>query len=245
MTSSLSSVSRYQVTLLHLAGSANLPSDFASRNAPASDDPRCQVCSFVSKAEDLAVRPISVHDALSGKTSLPFTSRSAWLQSQLECPDLRRVHSHLKQGTRPSKKLTNIKDVKRYLNLVSISCDDLLVIKRDEPFAAHRECIVIPHSVVDGFLAALHIKLDHPSRHQMKLVSQRYFFALDLDKALERCSQCCHLCSSLKKVPSSLVEQSTSDPPDGFGISFAADVIKCYRQLILVVLETSTSFTAS
>ena len=79
----------------------------------------------------------------------------------------------------------------------------------------------------------------------MKLVSQRYFFALDLNKALERCSQCCHLCSSLKKVPSSLVEQSTSDTPDGFGISFAADVIKRYRQLILVVRETSTSFTAS
>ena len=182
---------------------------------------------------------------LSGKTSLPFTSRSAWFQSQLECPDLRRVHSHLKQGTRPSKKLTNIKDVKHYLNLVSISRDGLLVVKRDEPFAASRECIVIPRSVVDGFLAALHVKLDHPSRHQMKLVSQRYFFALDLDRALDWCSQCCHLCSSLKKVPNNLVEQSTTDPPDGFGISFAADVTKRFRQLVLVVRETSTSFTAA
>ncbi len=100
------------------------------------------------------------------------------------------------------------------------------LIRRDEPFAQPRECIVIPRSVIDGFLSALHVKLNHPSRHQMKLVSQRYFFALDLDKALDRCSQCCHLCSSLKKVPSSLVEQSTSDPPDGIGISFAADIIK-------------------
>jgi len=157
MTSFLSSVSRCQVTLIHLAGSANLPSDFASRNAPACDDPRCQVCSFVSEAEDLTVHPISV--------LLSFTSRSAWLQSQLECPDLRRVHSHLNQGTRPSKKLTNIKDIKRYLNLVSISRDGLLVVKRDEPFAASRECIVIMRSVVDGFLAALHVKLDHPSCH--------------------------------------------------------------------------------
>ena len=245
VTSFLSAVSRYQVSLLHLAGSANLPSDFASRNAPACDDPRCQICSFVSEAEDLAVRPITVHDVLSGQASLPFTSRAAWLQTQLECPDLRRVHSHLKQGTRPSKKLTNIKDVKRYLNSVSISRDGLLVVRRDEPFSPPRECIVIPRSVIDGFLSALHVKLDHPSRHQMKLVTQRYFFALDLDKALDRCSQCCHLCSSLKKVPSSLVEQSTSDPPDGVGISFAADIIKRYRQLILVVRETTTSFTAT
>ena len=58
-------------------------------------------------------------------------------------------------------------------------------------------------------------------------------------------SQCCHLCSSLKKVPLSLVEQSTCDPPDGIGISFAADIIKGYRQLILVARETATSFTAA
>ena len=223
----------------------NLPSDFASRNTPACDDPRCQVCSIVSNAEDLAVRPISVHDVLLGKTSLPFTSHSAWLQLQLECLDLRHVHSHLKQGTRPSKKLTNIKDVKHYLNLVSISRDGLLVVKRDEPFAASRKCIVIPHSVVDGFLAALHVKLDHLSHHQMKLVSQRYFFALDLEKALDRSSWCCHLCFSLKKVPSTLVEQSTSDPPDGFGVSFTADIIKRYRQLVLVIREASMSFMAS
>ncbi|KAL9979400.1 hypothetical protein ACROYT_G017059 [Oculina patagonica] len=92
---------------------------------------------------------------------MPFISRSAWLRTQLECPDLRRVHSNLKQ---------------------------------------------------------------------------------DLDKALDRCSQCCHLCSSLKKVPSRLVEKSTFDPPDGIGISLAADIIKRYRQL--VVRETATSFTA-
>ena len=245
VTSFLSTVSRYQVSLLHLSGSANLPSDFASRNAPPCDDPRCQICSFVSEAEDLTVRQITAQDVLSGHATLPFTSRPAWIQTQLECPDLRRVHSHLKQGTRPSKKLTNIKDVKRYLNTVSISRDGLLVVRRDEPFSPARECIVIPRSVIDGFLSALHVKLDHPSRHQLKLVTQRYFYALDLDKALDRCSQCCHLCSSLKKVPSTLVEQSSSDPPDGVGISFAADIIKRYRQLILVVRETTTSYTAS
>ena len=182
VSSFLSTVSHYQVSLLHLAGSANFPSDFASGNAPPCDDPRCQICLFASEAEELAVRLISVHDMLSGKTSLPFTNPSAWLRAQLECPDLRH---------------------------------------------------------------ALHLKLGHPTRHQMKLVSQHYFFALDLDNALDRFSQCCHLCSSLKKVPSSLVEQSTSDPPEALGISFATDVIKRCRQLVVIVCEASTSFTAS
>ena len=56
----------------------------------------------------------------------------------------------------------------------------------------------------------------------MKLVLQCYFFTLDLDKALDWSSQCCHLCFSLKTVYFSLVEQSTSDPPDDFGISSTA-----------------------
>ena len=145
----------------------------------------------------------------------------------------------------PFKEIDYHQDVKRYLNVVTISRDGPLVVRRDEPFASPHECIVIPRAVIDGFLSALHVKLNHPSRHRMKLIIQRYFFALVLDKALDRCSQSCHLFSSLKNVSSSLVEQSTSDPPEGVGISFAADVMKRYRQLILVVRETSTSYTAA
>ena len=51
--------------------------------------------------------------------------------------------------------------------------------------------------------------------------------------------------TSLKNTHSSLVEQSTSNPPDGFGISFAADLPRHYRQQVLVTREMSMSFTAS
>ena len=47
VTSFLTTVSRYQVTLQHLAENANLPSDFASRNAPDCTEPQCQVCCFL------------------------------------------------------------------------------------------------------------------------------------------------------------------------------------------------------
>ena len=36
------------------------------------------------------------------------------------------------------------KNIKRYVNLVSISHYALLVVKHDEPFAGSHECIVIP-----------------------------------------------------------------------------------------------------
>jgi hypothetical protein len=156
VTSFLSIVSRYQADIQHLAGSANVPSDFASRNAPECNEPKCQICNFISTTEDSVVRSTSVQD-VHHLPRLPFTTRSAWIQIQSECPDLRRTHAHLKQGTRPSKKLTNVKDVKRYLNSLSISKDGLLVVRRTDPLSPSTELIVVPRSVLDGLVTALHI----------------------------------------------------------------------------------------
>ena len=245
VTSFLTTVSRYQVHLQHLAGRTNLPSDFTSRNTPDCSEPNCQICNFVHEMEDSFVRNVSIHDILNNKSNLPFTSRSAWRQIQNDCPDLRRVHAHLKQGTRPSKKLTNVRDVKRYLNSVSIASDGLPVVKHTLPFAPVADAIVVPRSVLDGLLTALHIKLNHPSRYQFQMVLQRQFFALDMNDAISRVTSACHTCTSLRSFPSSLVHQSSEDLPEVVGISFAADVIKRHRQLILVLRECATSFTAS
>ncbi|CAG2232473.1 unnamed protein product [Mytilus edulis] len=245
VTSFLSVVSRYQVSVNHLSGRANIPSDFASRNAPVCTEPNCQVCCFISRTEDSVVRAVSIQDVLNDEFRLPFTTRSAWINIQSECPDLRRTHAHLKQGTRPSKKLTNIKDVKRYLNVASIAKDGLLVVRRCDPLAPPNELIIVPRNVLDGLVTALHIKLDHPSKHQLNLVLKRHFYALDMPKAAEQASDSCHTCASLKRFPKSLVEQSSEDPPDLVGISYVADVLKRNRQLILVVRETVTSYTST
>ena len=132
----LSVVSRYQATVQHLAGSANVPSDFASRNAPTCLEQQCQVCTFVRQMEESVVlQCVTTNDVTSGRTRLPFTSRSTWLAIHAECPDLRRILSHLTQGTRPSKKITNAKDDKRYLNVASIARDGLLVVRRNDPLS--------------------------------------------------------------------------------------------------------------
>jgi hypothetical protein len=241
----LSIVSRYQASIHHLAGSANVPSDFASRNAPDCDNPNCQVCSFIVRTEECVVRSVTIQDFITGNTKLPFTSRGAWLATQSECNDLRRTHAHLVQGTRPSKKLTNVKDVKRYLNVATISKDGLLVVKREEPLAPTRECIIVPRQVLDGLLTALHLRLDHPTSHQLKILARRYFYALNMDSAIDHVTKACHLCTSLQKVTHTLIKQSTGDPPDAVGCTFAADVLKRERQLILVLRETVTSYTTA
>ena len=203
----------------------------------------CQVCVFVHQTEDSVVRRLSIHDIISANARLPYTNRSAWHAIQSESSDLRRTHAHLSQGTRPSKKQTNVKDIKRYLNVATIARDGLLVVKRIEPLMPTRECIVVPREVIDGLITALHIQLDNPSCHQLKLVTFRHFYALDMDKCIEQATNSCHQCSSLSKVPHTLAKQSTSDPPDAVGVSFAADVMKRERQLIFVIRECVTSYT--
>ena len=113
------------------------------------------------------------------------------------------------------------------------------------PFAPSRELIVVPRQVLDGLLTAIHLKLSHPSKNQLKVVVRRNFFALDLDSTIERVTDTCHVCASLKKIPTTITEQTSTDAPDAVGISFAADVIKRNRQLIFVIRETVTSYTST
>ena len=238
----LSTISRYCISVRHLAGSANLSSDFSSRNDPPCLDAACQICSFVSRMEEATVRHISVSDVMSGSCRLPFTGRQSWLTIQQDCADLRRTKAHLSQGTRPSRKQTKIRDVKRYLQTVSIARDGLLVVRRDEPFSPSRELIVVSRQVAPGLLCALHIKFQHPTQHQLKQVFSRYFYVLDLDAHLARLYASCHSCAALKKLTLPLVESSTSSP-SAVRVSHAAYIMHHERQLILVVRETVTSHT--
>ena len=168
-----------------------------------------------ARTEDSVVRKVTPSDILSGSTKLPFTNRSTWLGIQADDPDLRRTCAHLKQGTRPSKKLTNVKDVKRYLQVASIASDGLLVIKSQEPLCRYSECIIVPRQVLHGILSALHIKLEHPTEHQLKMVVKRYLYVLDMDRAIASVSQACLICASIRNTPAACIEQSTCEPPEG------------------------------
>lgn len=107
------------------------------------------------------------------------------------------------------------------------------------------ECIVVPRQVLDILLTAPNIQLNHPSSHQLKTVVKRYLYALDIDKVIANISDGCHSCVALRQTPTVCVKQSTSSPPNSVCQSFAADVIKGSRQLILVLQETVTPYTSS
>ena len=243
ITSFLSIVSRYQIHVSHISGAANLPSDYASRHPVTCPTANCQICLFISELEDSVIRSLSIQEVSEGHVSMPFTTRAAWRATQQECPDLRRAHAHLKQGTRPGKKATNIPDVKRYLQSVVISNDGLMVVRGSAPFRRPNDLIVVPRSVLPGLLTALHIRFAHPSAYQLKRITSRFFFALNLDKAIEDVSGTCHQCLAMKSVPKQLMPQRSSDPVAHIGSSFALDVMRRCQQFIIVLRESVTSYT--
>lgn len=241
----LSAACRHHIVIRHIAGAVNIPSDFASRNPVICRESKCQVCIFAKSLDESVVRGVTVREVLEGRGQLPFTSRSAWLATQSECRNLRRTKAHLLQGTRPTKKETTVKSVKRYLNKVGIASDGLLVIRQSDALAPSRESIVVPEEVLPGLLSALHLRLNHPSHSELLKIVKRYFWAINLDAALEQVSKSCHLCASLSKVPRSLIPESTSDPPASIGSCFAADIMCRERQKILVIREYVSCFTRS
>ena len=239
----LSAVSRHHVTIQHLSGASNLPSDFASRNPIICTEQKCQVCSFTTLIDDSVVRGLTVLDVIEGRQHLPFTSRKAWLLTQSECRNLRRTRAHLLQGTRPTRKENTANAVKRYLNKVDIASDGLLIVRSNDKLAPQKEAIVVPDDVLPGLLTALHLRLSHPSMTELSKVFKRYFWALNADQAIASAYATCHTCASLQKFPTVLIPQTTSDPPASVGSQFAADVLVRERQKILVVREYVSSLT--
>ena len=79
----------------------------------------------------------------------------------------------------------------------------------------------------------------------MEQVFAKAFFMLDMHSAVAKIVSSCHICASLKKVPSNFQKQTTSTTIDKIGISFSTDVIKDNGQLILFIRESISSITAA
>ena len=126
-----------------------IPSDFSSRNAAECTEPRCPICTFITLTEDSVVCGTSVQD-VRNFSRLPFAIRSALREIQQSVPTFVALRAYLKQGTRLSKKVTNIKDVKKYLNVASIAKDGLLVVPRTDPLSHITELVIVPRSALDG-----------------------------------------------------------------------------------------------
>ena len=163
----LSTLSSHKVTVSHIPGKSNTISDYGSRHLIECHDEKCQICKFVgSEAASPVVNLVTVSDVLSGNSSMPFFNKVAWRSVQHDCADLWRAYAHLSQGTHSSRKARNLKYMRRYLNVVSIDNQGLIVVYKQDPGVPHRSLIVVPVNLLPGIITALHYRFKHASKHQ-------------------------------------------------------------------------------
>ena len=111
--------------------------------------------------------------------------------------------------------------MKRYVNLARIARDGLLVVEHHDPLTPKSEKIVVPRKFLHGLLESLHIKLNHPSKAQLRKVFCRAFYGLDLEPALDVVHATCHTCTSLADMPSRFLDQTTTSNLETIGILIA------------------------
>ena len=241
----LSQLSSYNVSLHHIKGELNAASDYSSRHPIECLNKSCQICKFVEDTAASAVRSLKVEDVLSGNLRMPFSNPNAWKSAQQESHDMRRAFAHLSHGTRPSKKSRNINHLRSYLQKCTINDQGLIVHRKQDEHMGNRELIVVPHEVLPGLISALHTSFTHPTSHQMTKLFGRYFFGIGSGRIIKDVTANCQLCNSLKQVPKEIFEQSCSLSPTTVGSKFAADVIQRKKQSILAVRDVLSSYTLS
>ena len=242
----LSTLSSLNVSLCHLKGSDNSVSDYYSRNPNPCNEIGCQICKFVHDTADSPVLAVTVDDVLTGSCKMPFMNSSAWRSAQQADSTLRKAYAHLSNGTRPSKKGKSTGHLKTFLRLCSIDeSNRTLIVKKEDPYVGVRKLIVCPTELSSGLVTALHLHFNHPSKYQLQRIFSRYFYAINSTQCISDVTDGCSMCSSVKKIPPELFEQSSTPPANAPGEKLAADVICRDKQKILVVRDTLSSYTAA
>ena len=122
-----------------------------------------------------------------------------------------------------------------------INKNGLITIKKHDEAGKARNQIVIPLTLFPGLIAAIHIKLQHPTKFQMAKLLPQYFYCPGSSKLISDYIDSCHTCISLKSLPASILPETTS-PPERFGTRYAIDIMKRGGQNILFLVELLTHF---
>ena len=170
ISSYLMNLNSLNISVNHAPGSSIQLTDFSSRNPIECRDKNCQICQFIKEQLDIAVSSVNVADIENGTAKMPFYNHTAWKEAQKRDSDLARCFSQLSAGTRPGKKGKNLKFLRRYLQIASISENGVIVHRKPNPFGKDYELIIVPSNLASGLISALHLYLGHPPKTQFRKV---------------------------------------------------------------------------
>ncbi len=249
----LSQVGSLNVEIRHKAGSKMETSDYASRHPQICPDRTCVICKFAYEQQQIGdncdqIMAVTVEEVTSGKVPMPCTQKRAWLDTQCNDP----VHVKLKYlievGQNPAKKKTkgDFTKLKLLHNLyragnLRVDKDGLVMVKQHGPDKSGW-VISIPHKIFPGLASALHLKFNHPSRHQLTMLMQRYFYSPGFQGVIGLITDNCAQCQSMRSLPKVLT-QFTTTPLGNLGTKFSCDVMLRNTQKFLVTVEDLSGYT--
>ena len=117
------------------------------------------------------------------------------------------------QGTYPSRKSRNLRDLRQYLNVGCLDANGLLVVYKQDPFFHWQKLVIVPTQILSGILTALIFIWTIQPTHQLTQVFQRYFYAIKSGDNLAKIANNCDQCNALKSIPKEMIKQTSSPSP--------------------------------
>ena len=65
-----------------------------------------------------------------------------------------------------------------------------------DPSQPQRALIVVSKGILPGIIASLHLSMQHATKHQLKLIFERYFFGIKSSDVISRVVGNCELCKT-------------------------------------------------
>jgi hypothetical protein len=183
----------------------------------------------------------AIGDWISSPGTIPIGSKAVWQAIQLQDEDTQKVIHMIKTGDSPRKNSTN-SAVNRFFKHAKLE-DNLLVVKSYDPkLLRETNKVVIPPAFLPTVLTMIHQRANHPTKHQMQQIVNRYFFTSGLDHQIDQLLSQCTLCTSLKKFQKPQERETEPHPPTQPGTQMNMDIIKRAGQLIMVTMDLFTSY---
>ena len=248
----LTGLSVLPIELRHKPGKEMYTSDFASRNPPECQSSKCQICTFVKEWEDVGdkaslIRNLTIEEVKSGTAIMPLTQIKVWKNIQNKDPIHMKLQHLIDTRQLPENRKRNGENTKLKLlhNMFTqgklFTENGLIYVKTPEGHF-NGAAISVPPAIFPGIVNTLHVRLQHPSKGQLKSLISRYFYSPGWRNIVDSVTDYCHQCSGVKVLPKVLIDD-TSTPPQCFGTNFAADVLERETQKILILREGVTQFT--
>ena len=238
----LNNMGKISCEVQHISGKSgqNHVADYQSRNTFPCTAEICQLCDYINQQGDTIIDS----KIASAQIDIPYANRAAWKNVQMNDKSLNIAKTAIRTGQLISKKSGKVNsDARKVVSNANIAPDGLLVVLRSIPYSTEKEeRIVVPSAYLSTLINQLHNQNNHPSKHQLKQLFDKYFFGVGVANIIENKFDSCQTCCSLKKLPTANHFTSTTNAKVP-GTHFGADVIKRARQKILVVRDQFSSYT--